>query len=69
MNTDTFAGYWHEIKGKVKEKWGNFTDDEVTQMEGTYEGLKGAVQRKYGYAKEQAQKEVDEFLKTHQWDK
>ena len=52
-NKDQIMGKWHEIKGKVKEKWGDLTDDEVTEAEGTLEGLAGKLQQKYGGAKQE----------------
>lgn len=58
MNKDTFQGKWHEMKGKIKEKWGKLTDDDITQIDGRREKLLGTLQKKYGYAKEIAEKEL-----------
>ncbi|MEO8965029.1 MAG: CsbD family protein [Gammaproteobacteria bacterium] len=66
-NEDIIKGKWKEIKGKVKQQWGKFTDDEVAQMQGSYEELLGNVQKKYGYQKEQAKQEIDEFLDDNHW--
>ena len=62
MNEDIVKGRWKELKGKVKQQWGNFTDDEITKMNGTYEELEGSLQKKYGYDKERAKKEIKSFL-------
>ncbi|PYF09512.1 uncharacterized protein YjbJ (UPF0337 family) [Rhodobacter viridis] len=62
MNTDIIEGKWKEIKGAVRAKWGDLTDDEVEQVAGERERLEGLVQQKYGRTKEAAQKEVDDFL-------
>ena len=62
MNTDIIAGKWKEIKGKVRNKWGNFTEDEINQMQGTQEELEGALQKKYGYAKDEAIRQVRSFM-------
>jgi uncharacterized protein YjbJ (UPF0337 family) len=62
-NKDQLLGNWHEIKGKVKEKWGKLTDDELTQINGKREQLLGFIQKKYGYAKEKAQNELEQFEK------
>ncbi len=51
MNDDLVAGKWHEIKGKVKQKWGALTDDDLAQVEGKLEELAGRIQQKYGGAK------------------
>jgi uncharacterized protein YjbJ (UPF0337 family) len=59
---DIVQGYWHEIKGKIKQQWGKLTDDDIQEMEGSQEELRGLLQKKYGYAKEKAEKEIDTFL-------
>jgi uncharacterized protein YjbJ (UPF0337 family) len=63
MNWDTIQGQWKQIKGKVKEKWGELTDDEVDEIAGRKDQLVGKVQEKYGYAKEEAEKEVEDFCR------
>jgi uncharacterized protein YjbJ (UPF0337 family) len=67
MNKDIIQGKWNEIKGKIKQQWGKFTDDDITKMNGTYDELHGALQKKYGYQKERAKEEIDSFLKEHDW--
>jgi len=62
MNEDIFKGKWKELKGSVKEKWGDLTDDDVTAVEGKTEKLVGILQVKYGYSKDEAQKEYDKFM-------
>ncbi len=61
MNKDQIAGEWKSIKGKIKEKWGKLTDDEITQINGKREQLVGKLQSKYGYAKEKAEQEIKDF--------
>ena len=51
------------LKGKVKEAWGELTDDEITKVEGNYDVLVGEIQKKYGHTKEKAQESVNSFLK------
>lgn len=58
MNKDQFQGQWKSIKGKIKEKWGKLTDDDLTQINGKREQLVGQLQKKYGYAKEKAEEEL-----------
>lgn len=67
MNKDIISGKWKEIKGKIKQQWGKFTDDEITQMKGTYEELSGILQKKYGYKKDEANKEIDDFIDRQGW--
>jgi uncharacterized protein YjbJ (UPF0337 family) len=61
MNWDHIAGNWVQFKGKVKEKWGKLTDDDLTAAAGKREQLAGLLQQKYGYGKEQVEKELHEF--------
>jgi len=65
MNGDIFKGKWKELKGSVKAKWGNLTDDDVTKVEGQSEKLVGILQKKYGYSKDKAQEEYNQFMDDH----
>ena len=65
MNNDIIKGKWHEIKGRIKQQWGDLTDDDVTKIDGSYEELEGILQKKYGYQKDRAQKEIQTFLDRH----
>lgn len=62
MNADILAGNWKQFKGKVQQAWGRLTDDEVDQVNGQVEELSGLLQKKYGYRKEEAEREIDRFL-------
>lgn len=64
MNWDTIQGQWKQLKGKVKEKWGQFTDDELDKLDGRKDQLVGKLQEKYGYTKERAEQEAEEFSKA-----
>jgi uncharacterized protein YjbJ (UPF0337 family) len=64
MNREQFSGKWHEFKGKVKQKWGKITDNEISQINGDYERLVGMIQKHYGYAKEQAEKELKNWCSS-----
>jgi uncharacterized protein YjbJ (UPF0337 family) len=61
MNSTTMKGQWKEFKGKVKEKWGKLTNGDLDVIAGEKDQLVGRIQQRYGYEKERAQKEVDEF--------
>lgn len=61
MNTDTIKGDWTETKAKIKARWGKFTDDGIESLKGNMEQLSGQLQKLYGYAKEQADREYTEF--------
>ena len=58
MNKDEVSGNWKQFKGKAKEQWGKLTDDDMTIIEGKRDQLVGKIQERYGYAKDQAEKEV-----------
>ena len=64
MNSTTMAGNWKELKGKIKEKWGRLTDDDFKIIEGKQDQLAGILEQRYGYAKEQAKKDADEFFRN-----
>ncbi len=64
MNWDVVKGDWKQFKGKVKEKWGKLTDDDLTTVAGRRDQLLGKLQERYGYGKDQAERELDEFART-----
>ena len=61
MNEDRISGNWKQFKGKVKEKWGDLTDDDMTVVEGKRDQLVGKIQERYGYEKDRAEKEVKDW--------
>lgn len=63
MTWDRVQGNWTQAKGKVKERWGDFTDDELEQMAGQKDQLVGKLQEKYGIAKDEAERQADEFAR------
>lgn len=64
MDWDRVSGNWKQVKGKVKEKWGRLTDDDLNVINGQREQLEGKLQERYGYAKDQARKNVDAWFNT-----
>jgi uncharacterized protein YjbJ (UPF0337 family) len=64
MNLDQVEGKWKQYKGSFKEKWGKLTDSDLDVVAGKRDQLVGKVQERYGIAKEEAQKEVDEYVRT-----
>ena len=65
MNAQVLKGKWHQLKGEVKSQWGELTDDDLDVVEGDAEKLIGRVQERYGYARDQAQREVNDFITRH----
>jgi uncharacterized protein YjbJ (UPF0337 family) len=68
MNWDRVEGNWKQLKGRVKTKWGKLTDDDLTAINGKREQLEGKLQERYGFAKDQAQKEVDAWFRAQTWE-
>ncbi len=64
MNWDQIEGNWKQLTGKMKAKWGKLTDNELTVISGRREQLVGVLQERYGYAKERAETEIDEFTQS-----
>jgi len=63
MNKDILKGQWKQLRGRVKQAWGVFTDDELDQIDGRRDELVGKLQEKYGYSRMEAEQEVDRFVK------
>ena len=63
MNQDTIKGNWTQFMGNVKEQWGKLTDDDLEMIAGRKEQLLGKLQERYGYAKEEAEKQWAAFEK------
>lgn len=61
MNWDQIKGDWKQLTGKVKEKWGKLTDDDLTTIAGQRDQMVGILQERYGYAKERAEQELSNF--------
>ena len=64
MNSDQLKGKWKQMKGSVKERWGKLTDDDVDVINGQNEQLVGKIQEKYEIAKDEAQRQVDDWMRA-----
>jgi uncharacterized protein YjbJ (UPF0337 family) len=62
MNKDILKGKWNEMKGELKVKWANLTDDDWTRISGDRDKLIGMLQQRYGRSKDEMSREVDEFF-------
>jgi uncharacterized protein YjbJ (UPF0337 family) len=63
MNWDSIKSDWKDLKGKARVQWGKLTNDELARIRGNREQLQAAVQKRYGVAKEEAARQVDEWAK------
>ena len=65
MNEDILKGQWTQLKGRVREQWGKLTDDDLDRIQGKSEQLIGKIQERYGVAREEARRQVDEFTRRN----
>ena len=65
MNNDILAGNWKQFKGKILEEWGDLTNDDLDKIQGRRDQLAGKLQERYGYAKEEAEREIKAFEDRH----
>ncbi len=63
-NEDIFQGKWSQLKGKLRQQWGELTDDDIERVAGKRDELVGILQEKYGHSQEEAEREVNDFLRT-----
>ncbi len=61
MNADRSAGDWKQLKGRLKRRWGNLTDDDLESIAGRREQLPGKIQLRYGISREEAEEQAKEF--------
>ncbi len=64
MNWDQVSGNWKQLKGKVQEKWGHLTDDDLDVIAGKRDQLVGRIQERYGIQKEAAERQVKDWEKA-----
>jgi uncharacterized protein YjbJ (UPF0337 family) len=64
MDWTRVEGNWKKMKGTVKERWGKLTDDDLTAIAGRRDQLEGMIQERYGYAKERARNEIEDWYRS-----
>jgi len=64
MNWDRISGKWTEFKGKVRERWAKLTDDDIARIAGKRDQLLGVLQERYGWVREQAERQIKDFEST-----
>lgn len=62
MNRNILEGKWKQLRGEIRNKWGQLTDDELDQIAGKREKLAGLLQERYGYTQMEAEQQIDDFL-------
>jgi len=66
MNENILEGKWKQLRGSIRERWGELTDDELDQIAGKRDKLAGLLQERYGYTQMEVDKQIDDFLS--EWD-
>ena len=66
MNENILEGKWKQLRGSIREKWGDLTDDELDRVAGKRDRLAGLLQERYGYTQMEADRQIDDFLA--EWD-
>jgi uncharacterized protein YjbJ (UPF0337 family) len=67
MDWNRVEGNWKQFKGKVKEKWGQLTDDDLDVVAGNRDQLEGKIQERYGMAKDKVREDVDDWYNSQKW--
>jgi uncharacterized protein YjbJ (UPF0337 family) len=66
MNWDQIEGKWKQFKGSAKQQWAKLTDDDLEYISGNRDRFVGRLQERYGIAREEAQKQSEEWLRAQQ---
>jgi uncharacterized protein YjbJ (UPF0337 family) len=64
MNWDNIKGNWKQFEGRMKSKWGKLTNDDWTLISGKKDQLLGKLQERYGFKKDEAEREIDNFVSS-----
>ena len=67
MDWNRVEGNWKQAMGKVKAKWGQLTDDDLTEINGNRERLEGKIQERYGIARDQVRRDIDDWYGSQTW--
>jgi uncharacterized protein YjbJ (UPF0337 family) len=62
MNKDILKGKWMQMRGDLRKQWGKLTDSDMDQIQGDAEKFIGKLQERYGYNREQAEKELNDYM-------
>jgi uncharacterized protein YjbJ (UPF0337 family) len=54
-------GNWNQLKGMIKQKWGQLTDDELQEVEGNFDELVGLIQQKSGRSRQEIERMVTQL--------
>jgi uncharacterized protein YjbJ (UPF0337 family) len=63
MNEDILKGKWMQLRGEVRETWGELTDDDLDRIAGARDKLTGVLQERYGWSRDEADRRIDDFYR------
>ncbi len=66
MNRNILQGKWKQLRGEIRTRWGELTDDDLDQVAGQSDKLAGVLQERYGYTQMEAERQINDFL--DEWD-
>ena len=66
MNDDILKGQWKQLRGEIRKRWNQLTDDDLDVVDGTLEKLEGRLQERYGWEKEQTRREIEDWWRTRE---
>lgn len=66
MAEDILSRQWTQLKGRVRQRWGKLTDDDVARIRGSRDVLMGQIQEYYGRSREQAENDIDRWLEVEE---
>jgi uncharacterized protein YjbJ (UPF0337 family) len=67
MDWNRIEGNWKQVRGKIREKWGKLTDDDLTAINGRQDQLEGKIQERYGIARDQIRKDMENWYNSQRW--
>jgi uncharacterized protein YjbJ (UPF0337 family) len=65
LNWDIIKGQWNQMTGEARKQWGKLTDDDWQQIAGERDKLYGRLQERYGWTREEAEREADAFFSNY----
>ncbi|ADE14726.1 CsbD family protein [Nitrosococcus halophilus Nc 4] len=64
INWDQIKGNWKQFSGKIRQQWGQLTDDEIDEIAGNRDILVGKLQERYGIGREEAERQLEDFTNS-----
>jgi uncharacterized protein YjbJ (UPF0337 family) len=66
MNAATFKSQWKQLKGELKSRWDKLTNEDLVQAAGDFDKFIGSIQNRYGYTKDQAERDFERWYDARQ---